>query len=100
MKNEDKKMYVVRGSEDGNLGVFSNLKKAYAVAVQYKESGYEGTTNKNTDPLKSYSKVCKQFKEHDDFWSWAVGIVDKDKLDGYEYSSNATIEKYYLNNTN
>ena len=33
MKNEDKKMYVVRGSEDGNLGVFSNLKKAQAKLI-------------------------------------------------------------------
>jgi hypothetical protein len=87
MKNEDKKIYIVRGSEDGNLGVFSNLKRAYEVAIQY---GNWDTTNK----YKSYSKVCKEFKEHEDGWRWTVCVIEE------SYSGNATIEKHYLNNTN
>ena len=89
MKNKDKKMYVVRGSEDGNIGVFSNLKKAYEVAIQY---GDWDKTNK----YKSYSKICKEFKEHDRYWSWSESVI----ADSYEITANATIEKYYLNNTN
>jgi len=30
-----KKMYIVRGSEDGNLGVYSNFKLAYQAAENY-----------------------------------------------------------------
>ena len=88
MKNKDKKTYIVRGSEDGNLGVFSNLKRAYEVASQY---GSWDTNNK----YKSYSKVCKEFKEHEDSWRWSVDVIENDWLSGY-----ATIEKHYLNNTN
>ena len=29
----NKKMYIVKGNQDGNLGVYSNLKKAYAKAI-------------------------------------------------------------------
>ena len=85
----DRKVYIVRVSEDGNLGVYSNIKKAYAEAVRYKESDEE--------PIKSYSKVCKEFKEHDNFWSWTVDIVDEDKLDGYDFYGNASITLFYLN---
>jgi|LULO01.1.fsa_nt_gb hypothetical protein len=56
MKNEDKKMYVVRGSEDGNLGVFSNKKLAYECALDYvKDWDYK---------IKSYSKVCKELNQN------------------------------------
>lgn len=34
-----KKVYVVRGSEDGNLGVYSNFKRAYAEALSYSCNG-------------------------------------------------------------
>jgi hypothetical protein len=30
-----KKVYIVRGNHDGNLGVFSNFKKAYDAAFDY-----------------------------------------------------------------
>ena len=88
MKNQNKKMYVVRGSDDGNLGVYSNLKLAYAEAKRYMEH--------HEYPLKSYSKVCKEFKDND-YWIWSVDIVDDDKIITYTMSTNATIEKYYLN---
>ena len=37
----NKKMYIVKGNQDGNLGVYSNLKKAYAKAIQYNEHDEE-----------------------------------------------------------
>ena len=37
----NKKMYIVKGNQDGNLGVYSNLKKAYAKAIQYNEHDKE-----------------------------------------------------------
>jgi len=63
MKNEDKKMYVVRGSEDGNLGVFSNKKLAFECAMNYMNN-YDYKT-------KSYSKVCKELNE-----DWYCNITD------------------------
>ena len=35
----NKKIYIVKGSEDGNIGVYSNFKKAYEKAVKYIKMG-------------------------------------------------------------
>ena len=43
MKN-GKKMYVVRGSEDGIIGVFSNIKRAYEKASHYAKTCAGSTT--------------------------------------------------------
>jgi hypothetical protein len=81
----DKKMYIVKGSEDGNLGIYSNLKKAYAKAIKYNEH------NEERD-IKSYAKVCKQFNEHKDYWSWVVNVDNN-----YYNIGGASIELFYVN---
>ncbi len=53
-----KKIYLVRGSEDGNLGVYSTMKLAYEEAVKYIKGGEDHT------PSISYSRVTKLFKEY------------------------------------
>jgi len=77
MKNEDKKVFVVRGSEDGNLGVFSNKKLAFECAMHY--------MNNCDYKTKSYSKVCKELNE-----DWYCIITD-----GFIV---AQIECFWLNN--
>lgn len=73
-----KKVYLVHGSEDGILGVFSNIKRAYARAVEY------GTCSDNIEVL-SYAKTCKALNT-----SGYADVVE---------SSYATsqIEVFYLN---
>ena len=53
-----KKVYKVHGSEDGTLGIFSNVKRAYERAIQYGD-------NEASDERKveSYAKVCKALKQ-------------------------------------
>ena len=80
----DKKIYIVNGSEDGRLGVYSNLKKAYEKAIQY------GSWKDNRN-LKSYVKVCKEFKDND-YWCWEVEVDSN-----YDRLGGATIELHYLN---
>ena len=83
-----KKMYIVRGSHDGNLGVYSNLKRAYDVALKYvKEDAEEGKCL-----ISSYSKISKQFRDYKDYWSFCTDIVED-----YWCTSNAEIEMMYLN---
>tara|TARA_R110002020_G_scaffold389229_1_gene599814 strand:- start:235 stop:504 length:270 start_codon:yes stop_codon:yes gene_type:complete len=81
----DKKMYIVRGSEDGTLGVYSNLKRAYAKAIKYNEYIKESD-------IKSYAKVCKQFNEHKDYWSWEVNVDNN-----YHNIGGASIMLFYVN---
>lgn len=81
----DKKIYIVNGSEDGRLGVYSNLKKAYKKASQY---GLHWEDRK----LKSYAKVCKEFNEHKNYWCWSVEVDNN-----YNRNGGATIELFYLN---
>ena len=51
-----KKIYIVSGSEDGNLAVCTNVKEAYKVVTNYLE--IEGSKVK-----ESYSQVVKGIKE-------------------------------------
>jgi len=57
MKN--KRVYIVWGNQDGNIGVYTNKKLAYEASVNYMK--YENIT-----PI-SYSKFCKNIK--DNHWS-------------------------------
>ena len=81
MKN-GKKMYVVRGSEDGIIGVFSNIKRAYEKASHYAKT-CAGSTTANP----SYANVTKNFKD-------GYGIVTIENDGGY---GTADIERFYLN---
>ena len=56
-----KKVIVLRGSEDGNIGVYSNFKAAHKAAVNYlTQNNYAKIEN----GLGSYSKAVKEFGEH------------------------------------
>ena len=67
-----KKMYIVRGNHDGNLGVYSNLKRAYDVALRYvKEDAEEGKCI-----INSYSKISKLFRDYKDSWGFGTMIVE------------------------
>ena len=50
-----KKVYLVHGSEDGTLGIYSNVKNAYARAVGYRDEG-------DDSKVESYAKVCKRLR--------------------------------------
>lgn len=51
-----KKVYLVHGSEDGTLGIYTNVKLAYAQAIAYGE-WCDGRK------VESYAKVCKKLRE-------------------------------------
>lgn len=85
MKNEDKKMYIVRGSEDGSLGVFSNIKLAYECAVAYVADDVE----QGTEKLVTYSSITKAFKE---------GYFCREVRDCPWGNINAEIQQFNLNN--
>jgi len=51
-----KLVYIVRSNHDGILGVFTNKKLAYNDALDYL-NGSDSTIE------KSYSQVCKRFKD-------------------------------------
>ena len=78
-----KKIYVVHSSDDGMIGVFSNIKKAYDVASKYC-SGY--------DDILSYSQVCNEFKNRKNYDKWGVELRDI-----WGHDTNAEITRVYLN---
>tara|TARA_R110002167_G_scaffold229259_1_gene434589 strand:+ start:172 stop:405 length:234 start_codon:yes stop_codon:yes gene_type:complete len=53
-----KKVYLVHGSEDGVIGIYSNVKRAYERAIQYGDN--EASDERKVD---SYAKTCKALKE-------------------------------------
>lgn len=75
----NKKLYLVRGSEDGTIGIYSNVKKAYEVAKTYVE------WEKNRNVL-TYSQVCKDLKVN----RVSYVVVTSSR-------SECTIEKWFLN---
>ena len=80
-----KKVYVIKGSEDGNIGVAGNVKLAYEMASQYVCYSADGEKNKTL--MLSYEKVCKKLKDYNN-----VSLTDHEAHFG-----DATIEKFYLN---
>ena len=70
----NKKVIIVRGSEDGNLGVYTSKKLAFKAATEYANS-----------PSLTYPQFCKSLTKK--------GFVDQG--DGYGY---ATATTFYLNN--
>tara|TARA_R100000808_G_C2134809_1_gene143304 strand:- start:584 stop:913 length:330 start_codon:yes stop_codon:yes gene_type:complete len=54
MKTDEKRVYIVQDSEDGLLGVFKSIKKAYDAAKEY--------LTKDDDSIKidSYKKVSQE----------------------------------------
>lgn len=76
-----KKVYIVRGSEDGNLGVYSNFKRAYQEAVNYVTNDGEWNLELN----KTYSQAVKD--------KYLVNIHEKGNWRG----NSANIQMYWLN---
>tara|TARA_R110002020_G_scaffold73207_7_gene187726 strand:+ start:3920 stop:4153 length:234 start_codon:yes stop_codon:yes gene_type:complete len=75
-----KKLYLVHGSEDGTLGIFSNVKRAYERAIQY------GDDVASSDrKVESYAKVCKALKR-----SYLAYVVESSYAE-------SQIEMFYLN---
>jgi hypothetical protein len=77
MKNEDKKIYLVTGSHDGQLGVYSNVKYAYQKCEEYLSSNEVKT---------SYTKALEGCKSGYAF------------IDTEEYGMSCSIFVMYLNN--
>jgi hypothetical protein len=71
-----KKVFVVRGSHDGNLGVYGNVKAAYERCLEYLHD-YEVQT--------SYSQALKGCKS----WGWTI--------ETNAYDMSCSIETFYLN---
>jgi hypothetical protein len=79
-----KKVFIVIGSHDGNLGVFTNVKLAYERALEY----FDGCELK---PNMSYAQVCKATK------GWGCAIDGKYDNGNIDYSTSVTIQVHYLN---
>lgn len=75
-----KKVYLVHGSEDGTLGIFSNIKKAYERAVQY---GDDDTSDSRK--VESYAHVCKRLRK-----GHYAYVVESNYIE-------SQIEMFYLN---
>tara|TARA_R110002020_G_scaffold436005_1_gene646209 strand:- start:56 stop:289 length:234 start_codon:yes stop_codon:yes gene_type:complete len=75
-----KKVYKVHGSEDGTLGIFSNVKRAYERAIQYGEDVVDSNRK-----VESYAKVCKALKQ-----SHYAYVVESSYAE-------SQIEMFYLN---
>ncbi len=59
-------VYVVKGSEDGNIGVFGSVTKAVAVALEYvggKAEGYAADEVSKTTPSGRTIGTCRPFTE-------------------------------------
>lgn len=79
-----KTVYIVNGSDDGNLGVFGNIKAAYECAEMYlTQDGLKSTGN--------YPKACKVLKKS----SWYT-MEQVERLDQYSVTV-ASIEAFNLN---
>ena len=73
-------VYVVKGSEDGILGVFSNKKAAWETAVNYVEQ---------IDKIEDKSKIKKEF--------YKDGYANVYGIDSNGYSNSAEIINPYFN---
>jgi hypothetical protein len=71
-----KKVFVVRGSHDGNIGVYGNVKGAYERCLEYLSE---------TEVKTSYSQALKGCK------SWGCTIETD------QYDMSCSIETFYLN---
>ena len=80
-----KRVYTVRGSEDGNLGVYTNFKLAHKKAIEYLGS------TKIQDGLEKYSKALAEVRKYG-----RVDIEGQDTEWGYD-SSYAYINEFGLN---
>lgn len=85
MKNMDKKMFVVFGSEDGTIGVYSNMKLAYQKSLSYLLQNADVDDIHIDDKKLSYQNAVKQLSKYG-----LVEIVTRDR-------TQATITRFWLN---
>ena len=57
-----KKIYVVKGCGDGNIGVYDNKKGAYEKVFSYLQNGFEKKIK-----IESYTTFCANFDEKQHF---------------------------------
>ena len=93
----DKKVYIVRGNHDGNIGVYTNIKKAYNAAILYAGdkpvlSFIKGEIKEGTGRI-IYRRAT---------YNWVVAKLKKiSEIEIYENENEetiATIQRFYLNN--
>ena len=81
----DKKVYLVRGSEDGTMDIYTNMQNAYKKALNYFSDTNSLLINNNECTYKTFSTYLK---EH-----WFC------QIDKAEYSNtNVLVECHWLNN--
>lgn len=61
-----KKVYVIKGSEDGILGVTSNKKAAFRIASEYLTNPNAANADENKKLIMTYSQFCKELKNEFD----------------------------------
>ena len=80
-----KVVYVVRGSHDGKIGVYTNVKRAWEVAVDYATGG-----GNELDRGVNYREACKQLDKKR--YNHSIFGVTTD-----DFSTYADIEMFNLN---
>lgn len=83
-----KKAYIIRTSEDGNLGIYTNKKKVYECIKKLMLDGWEDLTlyiDRNNKPEPTYQNISKELKKY----SFAT-LHSKDKC-------IIDIEMFYVN---
>ena len=74
----EKKAYVVNGSEDGVLGVFTNYKRAYEKAISYVSAQQANSfefkdTELGTHSYATTQRHCKKY--------WSVGWTSDEQIE-------------------
>ena len=87
-----RKVYIVRGSEDGNLGVYSNFRRAYKSAFEYEENAEYGEPKCWEDNSKATYQKCQIYMASHGFAELFTG-----KGNYWDSQISAKIELFYLN---
>lgn len=95
MSKAPKKLFVVRGSEDGNLGVYSNVKRALDRAEEYLKSS-EGGMFINFPP-KSHGEFCVKREATYANVCIRLNSVDYVEIELNSSSTTCSIQKFFLN---
>jgi len=104
MANE-KRVFIVTGSEDGNLGVYTNKTLAYNRAIEYLNNGDAGypvmsewDKDGKLQVIKAtYQAICKSFKRTSTISIW---LTENHKDDYLKYGDHVEVEiqEMILNN--
>jgi len=95
-----KRLFVVRGSEDGNLGVYSNVKRAYAKAVEYLCQNGEVKLTISVPVNPEAAQTQREWKDTPASYRLAcerLGLRDWLEINIVGERTTAQIEALYLN---